>query len=190
MIQTGKGDASMVYILLATGFEEMEALVPADLLHRAGVKVALVGLDTPSVTGSHSISVNTDLTADQVTLTSDDMLLLPGGMVGVTNLSKSGTATALIQTAYETGCWLAAICAAPTLLGQLGLLQDRKAICYPGMEDRLIGATVVDENVVIDDRIITSRAAGTAYDFGLTLVALLTSQSKSEEVRHGIKYRT
>ena len=110
--------------------------------------------------------------------------------MGVTNLGKSNTAVKLIQTAHATGCWLAAICAAPTLLGQLGILKGRKAVCYPGMEDRLTDAIVTDEDVVMDGRIITSRAAGTAYDLGLTLVSLLTSPLKSEEVRYGIKYRT
>ncbi len=180
----------MVYILLATGFEEMEALAPADLLRRAGVAVSLVGLDASVIVGSHGISVNTDLTADQVTLSAEDMLLLPGGLTGVTNLGKSDTAVTLIQTAHAAGCWLAAICAAPTLLGQLGILKGRKAVCYPGMEDRLTDAIITDEAVVTDGRIITSRAAGTSYDFGLTLVSLLTSPSKSEEVRYGIKYRT
>lgn len=180
----------MVYILLAPGFEEMEALAPADLLRRAGVETALAGLDSPSVTGSHGISVHTDLTAGQVTLSPEDMLVLPGGLVGVTNLGKSDTALTLIKTAHKIGCRLAAICAAPTLLGQLGILEGRKAVCYPGMEDRLTGAIAVDEDVVIDGPIITSRAAGTAYDFGLALVSLLTSPTKSEEVRYGIKYRT
>lgn len=180
----------MVYILLAPGFEEMEALAPADLLRRAGVETALVALDGLSVTGSHGISVNTDLTIHQVSFCTEDMLLLPGGQPGVTNLGNSNAALTLIKTAYETGCRLAAICAAPTLLGQLGILEGRKAVCYPGLEGRLTGAVVTDADVVVDGPIITSRAAGTAYEFGLTLIGLLTDPSKSEEVRYGIKYRT
>ena len=180
----------MVYILLAAGFEEMEALAPADLLRRAGVEVSLVGLDSPIITGSHKISVHTDQLIDQITLSPDDMLMLPGGLGGVTNLSNSTKAISLIQEAHQKGCWLAAICAAPTLLGKLGILDGRKSICYPGMESALTGAVVVNEDVVVDDRIITSRAAGTAYDFGFALVSLLASPSKSEEVRHGIQYRT
>ena len=111
----------MVYVLLAPGFEEMEALAPVDLLRRAGAETALVGLDSSSVTGSHGISVHTDLTAQQITLCAEDTLVLPGGLVGVTNLGKSDTAVTLIKTAHEIGCRLAAICAAPTLLGQLGI---------------------------------------------------------------------
>lgn len=180
----------MVYILLATGFEEMEALAPADLLRRANVEVSLVGLDQSVVTGSHGISVHTDLTLEQITLSPDDMLMLPGGLGGVTRLGSSEKALSLILAAHQQGCWLSAICAAPTLLGQLGILEGRKAVCYPGMEQRLTGAIVTDEDVVVDGRIITSRAAGTAYDFGFVLISLLVSPSKSEEVRHGIQYRT
>ena len=180
----------MVYILLAEGFEEMEALVPADLLRRAGAEVALVGLDAPVITGSHRISVSTDLRLEDVSLRSSDMLVLPGGLGGVMSMKASPSATDLIRNAHRTGCWLAAICAAPTLLGHLGILKGRKAVCYPGMEDQLTDAIVTaDQAVVTDGKIITSRAAGSAYEIGFALISALFDHQKSEEVRYGIKYR-
>jgi len=179
----------MVYILLAEGFEEMEALAPADLLRRAGIDVALVGLDATAVTGGHGITVTTDLTLDQVRLVPTDMLVLPGGMGGVTNLQNSSAAMALIQSAYDQSCWLAAICAAPTLLGRLGILDGRSAVCYPGMEGQLGQADPHPErHVVVDGRVITSRAAGSAFEFGFTLVEVLTNLTKAEEIRNGIHY--
>lgn len=179
----------MVYILLAQGFEEMEALVPADLLRRAGVQTALVGLDAPVITGGHGIAVSTDLLLEQVNLESSDMLVLPGGMGGVTNMRSSSAAMSAIRTACEQGCWLAAICAAPTLLGELGILDGRSAVCYPGMEEQLGRADAKpDHHVVVDGRVITSRAAGSAFEFGFTLVQLLTNPTKAEEIRNGIHY--
>ena len=179
----------MVYILLAEGFEEMEALVPADLLRRAGAEVALVGLDAPVITGSHRISVSTDLRLEDVSLRSSDMLVLPGGLGGVMSMKASPSATDLIRNAHHTGCWLAAICAAPTRLGHLGILKGRKAVCYPGMEGQLTGAIPTSAEVVVDGRLITSRAAGTSYEFGFALISALFDHTKSEEVRYGIKYR-
>ena len=124
----------MVYILLAEGFEEAEALIPADLLRRAGLPVSLVGLNAATVAGGHGIAVAADLTLEQVVLSSQDMLLLPGGKGGVESMQMDLFALALIQKAHTVGCYLAAICAAPTLLAHLGLLDRRSAVCYPGME--------------------------------------------------------
>ena len=180
----------MVYILLADGFEEMEALAPADLLRRAGVEVALVGLDAPVITGSHGIAVTTDLLLEQTDIQPQDTLVLPGGLGGVQSMQMDLFALAFIQKAHDIGCRMAAICAAPTLLAHLGLLEGRKAVCYPGMEHEMGGAQMVDADVVVDGPFVTARAAGAAYEFGFALISLLTNQEKSEEVRHGIHYRT
>ena len=180
----------MVYILLADGFEEMEALAPADLLRRAGVDVALVGLDALVITGSHGISVSTDLLLEQTDLQPQDTLVLPGGLGGVQSMQMDLFALAFIQKAHDIGCRIAAICAAPTLLAHLGMLDGRKAVCYPGMEDEMGAAQMVDADVVVDGPFVTARAAGSAYEFGFTLISLLTDPNKSEEVRHGIHYRT
>lgn len=179
----------MVYILLAPGFEEAEALVPADLLRRAGVETALAALDGTLVPGGHQITVQADLTLDQVDLDRAEMLILPGGGAGVRNLGEDPRVEALVKEGARRGIPLAAICAAPTLLGRWGLLEDREAVCYPGMEGQLTGARVrPGQKTVRDESLITAQAAGSAFDFGLKLVAALAGTEKAQEVRNGIHY--
>ena len=179
----------MVYILLAPGFEEMEALVPADLLRRANIETALVSIGDRAVTGSHQITVQADLTLDQVELDRAEMIVLPGGSVGVKNLGEELKVEALVREAVRRDIWVAAICAAPTLLGRWGLLEGRKATCYPGMEEGLVGAVPAEPgDVARDGRIITGRAAGSAFDFGLALVEALAGAAEADKVRHGIYY--
>lgn len=168
----------MVYILLGEGFEEAEALVTADVLRRADAAVALTGIGGDFVTGSHGITVKADLSVDSVTLEAGDMVVLPGGMGGVASMENSAAAMALIrQAAGDSEIWLAAICAAPTLLARAGLLpKGVPCVCYPGMEGELEKAGAVprmDEPVVIQGRLITSQAPGTAFDFALALVEQL-----------------
>ena len=180
----------MVYILLAPGFEEAEALVPADLLRRAGIPVALAGVEEEMVPGSHEIVVKADLVLDQVDLTQADMVVLPGGLKGVRNLGEHPAVAALVQEALDREIWLAAICAAPTLLGRLGHLKGKQAVCYPGMEDGLVGATPCPQQaVVVDGKLITGRAAGASFAFGLKLVEVLAGAEKAEEVRNAVVYR-
>ena len=179
----------MVYILLAPGFEEAEALVPADLLRRAGIEVALVALEGDCVSGGHQIVVQADLPIAQVNLSRMEMLVLPGGGKGVDNLSKAPAVAALVQQAVQRDVWLAAICAAPTLLGQLGLLQGKQAVCYPGLEGKLTGAEVkAGCQVVQDGKLITAQAAGAAYAFGLKLISVLAGEAKAREVQNAIYY--
>lgn len=180
----------MVYILLGEGFEEAEALVTADVLRRADVAVALTGIGGDFVTGSHGITVKADLSVESVTLEAGDMVVLPGGMGGVASMESSANAMALIrQAAGDPEIWLAAICAAPTLLGKWGLLTGKQAVCYPGMEDGLAGAQVrAASGVVVDGKIITGRAAGSAFDFGLALIEALEGEGAAEQVRNGIYY--
>ena len=163
----------MVYILLAPGFEEAEALVPADVLRRAGVEVSLVGLYASAVSGSHGISVNTDLTAEQVSLSSGDTIMIPGGP-GYAKVGESEIALSLIrQAAADESMWVAAICAAPTLLADMGLMAGKQAVCYPGMEDQLQAKEVSLEPSVESLGILTSRGAGTAAHFAFSLLAML-----------------
>jgi len=179
----------MVYILLAPGFEEAEALVPADLLRRAGIEVALTALEGEEVTGGHQITVRADLSLDRVDLDRADMVVLPGGGVGVQNLGRSAAVEGLVREAAARGIPLAAICAAPTLLGRWGLLEGKRAVCYPGMEDQLTGARVCrDSGAVEDVKLVTGRAAGSAFDFGLKLVEVLSGTDKAREVRHAVHY--
>ena len=180
----------MVYILLAPGFEEAEALVPADLLRRAGIDTVLTALEGDSVTGSHGITVKADQGIDQVDLDRADLIVLPGGGRGVQNLGDHPAVAELIQKTVERDIRLAAICAAPTLLGRWGYLNGKQAVCYPGLEDKLTGAQVrPGAQVVEDGRLITAQAAGSAFAFGLKLVAALAGEEKAEEVRHAVFYR-
>lgn len=178
----------MVYILLAPGFEEAEALVPADLLRRAGLETKLIGLTAAPVPGGQGMQVVPDGTLDQVDLDRADMIVLPGGSLGVKNLGAEPAVEALVRRAAQRGIWVAAICAAPTLLAQWDLLHGQRAVCYPGLEPRLGDAQPQDFSVVEAGNIITGRAAGSAFDFGLKLVSVLSNTEKSEEVRHGICY--
>lgn len=179
----------MVYILLAPGFEEAEALVPADLLRRAEIETALVSVTGEPVPGSHGITVTADTNLDGVDLSKADMVVLPGGGPGHKNLGKEPRVERLVKGAAEKGLWVAAICAAPTLLGKWGLLTGKDAVCYPGMEDGLTGAQArMDRGFVVDGKIITGRAAGSVFDFGLALVEALTGKEEADKVRHGIHY--
>lgn len=179
----------MVMILLGDGFEESEALIPTDLLRRAGIETKLIGIHSLSVTGGHGITVTADLLLSQVCVDQADMVVLPGGLDGVAAIQDSLTAQGLIQGAYDRGIYLAAICAAPTILAHMGLLDRRRAVCYPGMEDQM-GSSVVQRgtSVVTDGHIITGEAAGSAFEFGLKLVEVLRGPDWAKEVKHAIHY--
>ena len=173
----------MVYILLAPGFEEIEALAPADLLRRAGIDTALVSVTGEPVPGSHGITVTADITLDRV------MIVLPGGGPGYKNLGKDPRVEQLVREAAERDLWVAAICAAPTLLGKWGLLKGKKAICYPGMEDQLTGALVqTAPGEIRDGKIITGRAAGNAIDFAAELIEALLDRAAADKVLESICY--
>ena len=182
----------MVYILLGSGFEEAEALVTADLLRRTDIPVSLAGIGGAHVAGSHHITVQADLPVEAISLREGDMVVLPGGMGGVASIEGSPAAMALVrQAAEEPGLRLSAICAAPTLLGRWGHLIGKEAVCYPGMEGQLAGAQARPEvkcGVVVDGKIITGRAAGSAFDFGLALVEALKGKGAAEQVRNAVRY--
>ena len=180
----------MVYILLGAGFEESEALVPADLLRRAGIETRLAGVDALQVTGGHGITITADcLLSDVVILDGAEMLLLPGGLGGVRAIQGSPAALSLIRSAAERGLWLAAICAAPTILAGLGLLDSRRAVCYPGMEDEM-GAALADQSapVVIDGNFITAQAAGSSFPFALALVEALRGPAAAGRLPSAVHY--
>ena len=182
----------MIYILLGKGFEEAEALVTADVLRRVDLPVSLTGIGGEYVTGSHNITVRADVKVEDVTLANGDTVVLPGGMGGVASMENSEAAMALIRmAANEDDCvWLAAICAAPTLLARAGLLRPGvHAVCYPGMEGELSAAGAVpqpDRPTVVDGNLITGRAAGSAFDFGLTLVETLAGADVARTVAAGL----
>ena len=179
----------MVYILLAPGFEESEGIVPADLLRRADIPVALVSLSGTEVTGSHNITICTDMELSQVDLNQAEMLVLPGGGAGVENLKNNARVSALIQEAAQKNIWLAALCAAPVLLSRWGLLDGRKAVSYPTHQSQLGGALVLPEaRTVVDGKFVTGHACGSSFDFGLKLVEVLRGAKAAETVNEHIYY--
>lgn len=183
----------MVYILLGDGFEEAEALVTADVLRRGGAEVFLTGLGRRTTAGAHGIVVTADRVAEDVKLLPGDMLVLPGGMGGVAAIEGSNAAMALVQqAAADDAMWLAAICAAPAMLARRGVIgPGNDAVCYPGMEGELLGAGVaahMDVSVVVDGRLITGRAPGSAIDFGLELLAALKGVEAAEQVQREMHY--
>ena len=178
----------MVYMFLAEGFEEIEALAPLDLLRRAGVEVTTVGIGGDKITGSHGITVKADVKDKKVKLENIDMVILPGGMPGTKNLDASKTVHTAIDLAKEQGAYIAAICAAPMILGKRGDLKDKDAVCYPGFEEYLEGAKLHERGckIAVDGKIITARGMGVAVDFGLALVEALCGKDKASELEHAI----
>ena len=174
----------MIYLFLADGFEEVEALCPLDLLRRAGADIRTVGVTGKAVTGSHNITVTADITADEIVLDRNlEMVILPGGMPGTTNLDESAAVHGALRYAAERGITIAAICAAPSIIGKLGWLSGRSAVCYPGFEKYLIGANISAKSVVTDENFITAKGMGVAAQFGLTLVASLFGEETAEKLR-------
>ena len=176
----------MIYMFLADGFEEVEALCPLDLMRRAGLSVKTVGIDKKEITGAHGITVFSDIISDEYEAadkSNTEMIFLPGGMPGTLNLAKSAIVTDAIHQAHASGTYIAAICAAPSILGDMGLLHGKEAICYPGFEERLIGARISDKKVVKDSNIITAAGMGVAYDMGILIVETLCGSEKATELR-------
>ena len=177
-------------MLFANGFEEVEALTVVDLLRRAEIVCDIVALDgAAEITGSHDITVRADKAFDAVTVDGYDALLLPGGQPGTTNLGNDERVLALLREFNAAGKLTAAICAAPTVLAKAGLLDGKRATCYPGLEDKLIGATPGTESVVEDGTVITSRGVGTAIPFALALTAYLDSPERADALAKAIVYR-
>ncbi len=180
----------MVYLFLAEGFEEIEALTPVDILRRAGVKVTTVGIGNRTVVGSHGIPVTADLTEDEFmkVLSNDNLsaIILPGGMPGTKNLDASKTVDKALETAVFGEKLICAICAAPMILGKRNLLKGREAICYPGFEQYLTGAVISNDNVAVSDNIITAKGMGVALDFSLNIVEKLKDIETLEKIRKSV----
>ena len=174
----------MVYIFLAEGFEDIEAVAVIDILRRADVTVSVVSIhDKKEVTSAHGLTIVCDILLDEVNLHRADMLVLPGGMPGTRNLAKSKKLLTILELAQKDDKYIAAICAAPTVLAQAGLLTGKKAICYPGFEAELTDAVIHDDLVVRDGKLITSKGPGTAMLFGYALVDILKGNLESDAIR-------
>ncbi len=173
----------MIYIFLAEGFEEVEALAPLDILRRAKIEVKTVGVTGKPVYGSHKIPVICDLTLDEVTEADLDGVILPGGIPGTPNLEANPRVMELVDFAAKNGKLVGAICAAPSILGHRGILNGKKATCFPGFEKELQGAIHLDEPAVQDGNIVTGWGAGGALEFGLKLLETLTDAATADRMR-------
>ena len=178
----------MIYMFLADGFEEVEALCPLDILRRAGLEVTTVGVGgKDTIVGAHKIVVQADIPDVMYRDSAPDMIILPGGMPGSTNLDESMTVDAALRFAAKKGAYLCAICAAPLVLGKRGYLNGKKAVCYPGFEKYLEGSTVPEgETVVRDGNVITAKGMGVAFDFGLELVRVLKDEETAENIKKSV----
>ena len=178
----------MIYIFLADGFEEIEALCPLDILRRARLDVTTVGVgDKLDIVGAHGIKVASDIKDTEFCDPSPDLVILPGGMPGTKNLEASPVVKKAIDDAISNDAFIAAICAAPSILGKMGILQGKEATCFPGFEDSLEGAILSDKKVVRDGKIITASGMGVALEFGLAIVEALLGKDSAQAIASQIQ---
>lgn len=186
----------MIYVFLADGFEEIEALCPIDMLRRAGLEVTTIAVHPDPqngdklVSGAHGIGVMADRNYTEMTaqpVPEDlEMVILPGGMPGAKHLDGSALVERYLKAADEKGAYMAAICAAPMVLGKRGYLRGKKAVCYPGFEEYLTGATVCDCAVLVDGKVITGCGMGAAMQFGGALIRMMKGAEKEQAILSGI----
>ena len=179
----------MVYVMLGTGFEEIEALAPVDLMRRAGIEVLTVGISGKIVSGGRGIGVQADITIDEMDLTDLEMIVLPGGLGGVASIRASQQTLDAVRFAYENDRFVAAICAGPTVLADLGITSGRHATCFPGQACNMKDAILEEKAFVRDGKLITGASAGCAVEFGLALIDALRGPEASEQIRHQIVNR-
>lgn len=180
----------MVYVLLGTGFEETEAITPIDLLRRAGVEVTTVGLNGKTIVGSHKIPVTADITIEETDFSDLEMIMLPGGLGGVASCRACPAALNALKKAWADGKLVAAICAGPTVLADLGIPDGLTATCYPGCEEKMGGAHMIPGVAVVEDgHLITGTSAGCAVPFGLALIKALKGQAEADRIAKQIVIR-
>ncbi|MDO4460246.1 MAG: DJ-1/PfpI family protein [Clostridia bacterium] len=179
----------MIYLFLAEGFEEMEALAPVDILRRAGLDLRTVGVTGKTVTGSHNIPVTADIELDEVSFDDMDMVILPGGMPGTLNLEKCDRVKEAVSFCVNNDKYIAAICAAPGILGRMGVLNGKNATCFPGHDTALTegGADYTADSVTVDGKFITGKGAGVATEFALEIVEILCSEHKAQELHSSMQ---
>ncbi len=177
----------MIYVLLAEGFEEIEALTPIDILRRCEAQVLTVGVMGEYATGSHNIKVRADILIDDVMLDEMSCLIIPGGP-GYTNIEKSEKAMDIIRYAKENNILTCAICAAPSIIGRLGFLEGKKATCFPGFENELKGAVITPEKAVCDGNFITGKGAGAASEFGFLIAEKTVGKETADKIKTSMQY--
>lgn len=178
----------MVYIVLGNGFEESEAVIPCDLLRRAGVETKFAGIGGTLIKGSNGITVQADCTVEEMLLAQTEMIVLPGGLGGVQSIKNCPSALEAVRALYAGGKYIAAICAAPTILAELGITDGRDATCYPGLEGKMGRAKMHACGAVTDEKVITGRAAGKAFDFSLALIEALRGEETAKRVAAEVVY--
>lgn len=179
-----------VYILLARGFEESEALVPADLLKRAGANVILVATEGGlAVTGSHGFTITADITIDEIRKEDMSCLVLPGGLPGTDLLGNNPRVLDLIEYAANRGAFIAAICAAPSILGKMRLLDGRNAAVYPDFAPALQYANITGKKVEHDDIFITAEGMGVSFEFGFKLIEVMFGADAANDIRSAVRYK-
>ena len=180
----------MVYLLLGTGFEETEAIAPLDLLRRAGIPVMTVGVNGKTVYGGHSIGIEADILLSEMDLTDLEMIILPGGLGGVASVRASKEAMDALRFAWDNDKFVAAICAGPTVLADLGITDHKQATCFPGCEDGMGNALMIENAAAVrDGRLITGTSAGCAIPFGLELIKALKGEQEAERIEKQIVIR-
>lgn len=172
----------MFYVFLAEGFEETEALAPVDVMRRAKLNVNTVGVTGEYVKSSHGVTVKADTTIDEINLDEIEGVVLPGGMPGTLNLEADKNVLGAVEYCRENKKIIAAICAAPSILGHLGILDGKKATCFPGFEKDLAGAEYTGEHTVTDGNVVTAKGAGCAIEFGHAIVSLALSKDAADKV--------
>lgn len=179
----------MVYVALADGFEEIEALAFFDIIKRADIDSQLVSInDSKCVTGAHGIKICTDLHINDINREDITAFVLPGGMPGTLNLRKSDEVCDILKFCYEKELLIGAICAAPSVLGELGMLKGKRATCFPGFEEKLAGAEFTGEKVVKDGNIVTAKGAGCAHDFAFEFVKILKDEALAKNIKESMQY--
>ena len=176
----------MIYLFLADGFEEIEALAPVDFLRRAGVAITVVGMTNRTVCGAHGISVFADCQFDECSFSDAEGIILPGGMPGTSHLDRDLRLDGVLASVAEKNGLLAAICAAPMVLGKRGYLRKKEAICYPGFEEHLLEAEVSSKCVVRDGNVITAKSAGVAWEFAYRVAEYFVGTERCETVRQSL----
>ncbi len=177
----------MVYVTLANGFEDIEALEPVDIMRRAGIEVKTVGISGKSATSSHNVTIEADILIDDVNVADMEMLVLPGGP-GHTNLDESEKVQALISYALENDIYIAAICASPSILGKRGILDGKSYTCFPGFEKFAPMGIFTGEKATLDGKILTGKGAGAAADFGFKMVEILKCEDIADNLRKEMQY--
>lgn len=177
----------MVYIFHVDGYEDTEMIAPLDMLTRADIPITRVGVTGKTITSKMGFTIEADITADQLDLSDCEMIFLPGGP-GTKNYYDKPVIDKAISYCLENDCYIAAICAAPSVLAAKGVLEGKNAVCHYSVADKMAGANVIDELVCVDGKVITGCGAAASIELGLTMVELLRGRAAADQVRHGIGY--